>query len=292
MTPEERTVRVEGLRVRYLQAGRGPDVLLLHGASLGSSADVWTLVLAPLAAHGFRVTAYDQPGFGLSDDPPDFSAGYRRRFVLAFMDALGLERAHLVGHSQSGRFAVSLALERPERVSSVLVLGTGSLLPPLPGAGPATGPREGEEGTASEPTLEEVRALLEADVYCRERLTPELVAVRHRMSVGKNFRAFLARRQAGRGEEEKGVPLWQRLDQVRVPLLLLYGREDRGRAAERAMLARTRFPGLDVRILERCKHLVQIDAPEALVAEAARFFAAAGAPGTAAPAGEAGSAGA
>jgi 2-hydroxy-6-oxonona-2,4-dienedioate hydrolase len=67
----EKFVQVDGLKTRYLEEGSGPEVLLLHGASLGSSADVWERNLAPLARHGLRALAFDQPGFGLTDNPPD-----------------------------------------------------------------------------------------------------------------------------------------------------------------------------------------------------------------------------
>jgi pimeloyl-ACP methyl ester carboxylesterase len=258
--PAERFVVVDGLRIRYLEQGAGPAALLLHGASLGSSADVWTRNLDALAGYGLRVIAFDQPGFGLSDEPPDPSVGFRTRFVPAFLDALGLARAHVVGHSQSGRIAVSLALSQPGRVGRAVVVATGSLLPPLPGAGSGA---EGDEGSTSEPTPQETRAALEATLFHRERATPEAVATRHRMSTGRNFRMFLARRQARGGESKKdAVPLWQRLGEVQVPLRLIYGREDRGDCARRAQLAKERWPGLDLHLVERCRHLVHWDAPE------------------------------
>jgi pimeloyl-ACP methyl ester carboxylesterase len=270
--PQDRFIEVQGLRVRYLERGEGPAVLLLHGASLGSSADVWSNSLDALAAHGLRIIAFDQPGFGLSDDPQDHSVGFRTRFVPAFMDALGLPRTHLVGHSQSGRIVVSLALTQPQQVARAVVVATGSLLPPLPGAAPAA---EGDEGDSAEPTLEDTRRALEATVFHRELITPQALATRHRMSTGKNFRAFLARRQAQAGEKKKdAVPLWQRLGEVGVPLLLIYGKDDRGDCAKRAKLAQERWPALDLHLVERCRHLVQWDAPEEFARLAGRFLAA------------------
>src|SRR3954466_11054302 len=100
--PQNKFVTVAGLRTRYIEEGQGPAVILLHGASLGSAADVWKRNLAPLAAFGLRVIAYAQPGVGLSADPPDWSVGFRTAFILKFMDALGIEKAALVGHSQAG----------------------------------------------------------------------------------------------------------------------------------------------------------------------------------------------
>jgi pimeloyl-ACP methyl ester carboxylesterase len=272
---KENFIGVAGLRIRHFEEGSGPAVLLLHGASLGSSADVWTGNLSELAARGLRVIAYDQPGFGLSDNPGDPSVAYRTRFVLAFMDALGLEKAHLVGHSQSGRIAVSLALEHGERVSRVVVLGTGSLLPPLPGRGKSDA-AEGEEGGAAEPTLEDTRRLLEESVFDRTSITPAALQTRHRMSTGRNFRAFLERARARSGKKEskpESKPLWQRLAEVRAPLRMIYGKEDRGHAAERAALAMELHPGLDLHLIDRCKHLVQWDAAEEFAALCGAFLA-------------------
>jgi pimeloyl-ACP methyl ester carboxylesterase len=261
-------VTVQGLRTRYLEQGQGPSAILLHGASLGSSADVWRRNLGPLSDEGVRVIAYDQPGFGLSDDPPDWGLGFRTSFILAFMDALGLGRASLVGHSQAGAMAVKLALTHPDRVSAVVVLGTGSLLPPLPDAsGKTGGAAEGEEGGDGEPTEAVARAVLEANLFNRALITDDELALRLRMSVGKNFRAFQARQSAGAaaragGGGQKDKPLWERLGEVRQPLLMIYGREDRGHADQRADLAKHQFPSLDLHVVPRCKHLVQWDAAD------------------------------
>jgi pimeloyl-ACP methyl ester carboxylesterase len=262
-------IRVDGLSVRHFEAGKGAPVLLLHGASLGSSADVWTRNLAPLAAHGLRVIAPDLPGFGGTDNPADVSLSYRKKFVLAFMDALKIERAALVGHSQSGRVALDLAFSDPERISKVVVLATGSLLPPLAEKADA----EGEEGGAVEPKLADTRALLEGNLYNRALITAEELDVRHRMSVGKNFSAFLARK-ATKGQGSKGAEApWQRVGKCPVPLLMLYGENDRGQAAQRAARAKELNPALNLQLLPRCAHLVQWDAAEQFAEIAGRFLA-------------------
>ena len=269
----ERSTRVDGLSVRYLEEGEGAPVLLLHGASLGSSADAWARNLPALAAHRLRAVAPDLPGFGGTDNPQDPSVAYRRRFVLSFMDALGIERASLVGHSQSGRIAVDLAFSHPQRIAKVIVLATGSLLPPLPGKQDAGG--DSEEGQLTEPTPRDTRALLETNLFDRSLITPEALEIRHRMSSGKNFAAFLARKRAGRDKGEKsGEPPWQRVAKCPVPLLLLYGEQDRGQAAQRAALAKALHPKLDLRLLPRCAHLVQWDAADAFAELAGRFLAA------------------
>src|SRR5688572_13022299 len=132
MIATDSTIEVDGLKTRYLEEGSGPVLLLPHGAASGSTADVWTRTMGKLAAFGLRVVAPDLPGFGATDDPPDFSPAYRTEFVRKFMDAMGIDRASIVGHSASGTPALQMAFTHPERVTSVIVLGTGSLLPTLP----------------------------------------------------------------------------------------------------------------------------------------------------------------
>ena len=268
----EKFVQVDGLKTRYLETGSGPAVLLLHGASLGSSADVFEPNLAPLAAHGLRVIAFDQPGFGGTDNPKDYSVAYRRRFIVQFMDALGIKKAALVGHSQAGAMAVGLAFDQTDRVSKVVVLGTGSLLPPLAQGGKG-GAAEGEEGGSAEPTINDSRALLEQTLFNHALITPEALALRHRMSLGKNFQAFLERGKAPRGGGKEATPIWERLHQLPVPLLMMYGKQDRASAAARAAALKERYPALDLRLLDGAKHLAQWDAAAEFEKLTGRFLA-------------------
>jgi 4,5:9,10-diseco-3-hydroxy-5,9,17-trioxoandrosta-1(10),2-diene-4-oate hydrolase len=275
---EDNFVTVDGLKIRYIEEGDGPPVLLLHGASLGSSADVFIRNLAPLAACGFQAIALDQPGFGLSDTPADLSAAYRRDIVPKFMDALRLKQAALVGHSQAGNPAVQLALKEPERYRHVVALGTGSLLPPLDGSGDDRGAvaqqRLERRMAEAEPTIEDTRKLLEANLFHHELITPEELALRHARSIGRNFEAFVARNAAAEAEppKEPKIAMWQRLIEVKVPLLLIFGRNDRANAAERATLLKEKYPQLNVHIVDDCKHLVPWDAADAFIRLAAPFL--------------------
>ncbi|HEY4264016.1 MAG TPA: alpha/beta hydrolase [Micropepsaceae bacterium] len=275
---EDNFITVDGLRIRYIEDGDGPPVLLLHGASLGSSADVFARNLTPLANAGFQAIAFDQPGFGLSDVPTDHSTAYRRDIVPKFLDALRLKQAALVGHSQAGNPAVQLALREPERYTHIVVLGTGSLLPPLDGAGEDRGAaaqqRLERRMAESEPTIEDTRKLLEANLFHHELITPEALALRHARSIGRNFQAFVARNAAAEAAppKEPAVPLWQRLTSLKMPLLLIFGRDDRANAAERAELLMEKYPDLDVNIVDDCKHLVPWDAADEFIRLAVPFL--------------------
>ena len=110
------------LHARVLETGAGEPLLLLHGS--GMSAPTWGPLLARLQDR--RVHAFDLPGFGLSD-PHDYSGRSLRRHAVAqvgsMLDALELERATVVGTSLGAMWALCMALERPERVRSVVGLG-------------------------------------------------------------------------------------------------------------------------------------------------------------------------
>jgi 2-hydroxy-6-oxonona-2,4-dienedioate hydrolase len=274
---DDRFVAVDGRKVRYLEEGRGVPAILLHGSSLGSSADVFRRNLRALGAAGVRAIAVDLPGFGKSDPADDVSSAFRKTFVLRFMDALGLARAALVGHSSSGNPVVSLALEHPARVSHVIILGTGSLLPPLETGGAKIGGREQavqarleERMVQSEPTLDDTRALLAANLFHHELITEEELHLRHRNSIGPCFVEFARRHAAETASDGKdankagkpAVPLWQRLSELKMPLLLIYGRNDRARAGDRAILLKERYPQLDLHLADGCKHLVPWDAAD------------------------------
>ena len=99
----DKQVELDGLDIRYFEEGAGIPAILIHGAGLGSSAEVWLRNMGALASAGIRAIAFDQPGYGESDNPADYSLAYRRDTVLRLMDALGIDRAALVGQSQGAR---------------------------------------------------------------------------------------------------------------------------------------------------------------------------------------------
>src|SRR3954467_1082709 len=107
--PEDKYATVDGLRLRYIEEGSGPAVLFLHGASLGSSADVFLRNLGPFAEAGFRAMAFDMPGFGLSDIPEKQTIKQQRESIPKFIDAMKLGKTALMAHSRSGNFAIQLA---------------------------------------------------------------------------------------------------------------------------------------------------------------------------------------
>lgn len=129
-TPFRATYReVDGARLRIIDSGPvgATPVVFIHG--LGASMYSWHRVLPAVAAAGggYRVIAFDTPGFGFSDPGPgddEFTNARYARLVVALLDSLGLASAVLVGHSMGGAIAAEVALEHPERVRALVLMNS------------------------------------------------------------------------------------------------------------------------------------------------------------------------
>jgi pimeloyl-ACP methyl ester carboxylesterase len=225
--------------------------------------------LGPFAKAGFRAVAFDLPGFGLSDIPEKQSVPQQRNSIPKFIDAAGLGKTALIAHSRSGGFAVQLALEDPSRYSHVIILGTGSLLPlqteAQVGRYEAVQARVDKEMAQKEPTVEDARKLLQADTFNHSLISDEDVAIRHSRMIGRNFIAHQERQNheapaGGAAPAKPSKPLWERLAELKMPLLMIFGREDRAHAGERAELLKKQQPQINLHIVNGCKHMVHWDA--------------------------------
>ncbi|HEY6887955.1 MAG TPA: alpha/beta fold hydrolase, partial [Solirubrobacter sp.] len=114
-------VPVGHLKISTLTMGEGPHMLLLHG--LGATKSSFFDTAAALSRR-YTVHALDLPGFGGSSKPSTapYGAPYAAKAVIGTMDALGIERAHLVGNSMGGRVAIEVGLQRPDRVGGIALL--------------------------------------------------------------------------------------------------------------------------------------------------------------------------
>jgi 3-oxoadipate enol-lactonase len=115
----------DGTRLAWDSAGDGPVVLLVHG--IGSSRRKWDPQVAPLVLAGYRVVRVDLRGFGDSETPPgkygmdDFVSD-----LASFVDGMGLQTFHLVGHSLGGMISQRFVVEQPDRVLSLSLVSTTS----------------------------------------------------------------------------------------------------------------------------------------------------------------------
>lgn len=112
---------VNGANLYYEQHGRGPDVVFLHGAG-GNHLSWWQQI--PALQDDFRCTVFDTRGWGISTGEMALGRFVFGTDLVALMDDLGIERAHIVAQSMGGRAVAWFARRSPERIVSLLLCGT------------------------------------------------------------------------------------------------------------------------------------------------------------------------
>lgn len=244
-----------GLETFYLRAGTGRPLLLIHGGSPGACSTVsWGRNIEPLAAAGFTVYAFDQPGFGRTEHPADFSLDYRISHARQFISALGLQTFHLVGNSMGAYIAAKLALEQGERAEGLVLVSSGTLAPPGLEQDRARSRRHAEKLREYRPSLENMRKLTMGTLWHRSLVTDDLVQLRHEMSIGRNFSAHVARGKV-RGYE----PIHEDLKNLKCRTLIFWGNNDEGATPERALLLFKAIPRAELHVFDECAHWVQWD---------------------------------
>lgn len=121
-----RSILGGGIRTNYHDLGEGPPVLLIHGSGPGVTAWAnWRLTMPELAKR-FRVIAPDMVGFGETERPAGhhYSMQSWLAHLLGLLDALEIEQAHIVGNSFGGGLALALAIEAPQRVGKLVLMGS------------------------------------------------------------------------------------------------------------------------------------------------------------------------
>jgi pimeloyl-ACP methyl ester carboxylesterase len=269
-----------GLRLRYVTAGRGPALVLLH--TLRTQLDMFQKVIPPLAGH-FTVYAVDLPGHGFSDIPSEeYSPEFFRSAVERFLETLGIEDAVVVGESIGGSIALLLAARHNPRVRAVVAInpydydrGRGirrsSLLANFL-FGISNVPIIGGTFTRLR-SFPIVRRVLQGGVYRRESLPDSLARELHAVGNRRgHYRALMSL--------IRHWPEWEgarsEYGSVDRPVLLLYGEYDWSHPGEREANLRA-VPRAEMRIVPGAGHFLALDAPEELVRSVLEFTNALGA---------------
>ncbi|MDI1244899.1 MAG: alpha/beta hydrolase, partial [Rhodoferax sp.] len=163
--------------IHYNEAGNGETVIMLHGG--GPGAGGWSNYCRNIGAFveaGYRVILKDSPGFNKSDAVVmDVQRGLvNARAVKGLMDALDIDRAHLVGNSMGGASALNFALEYPDRIGKLILMGPGGLGPSMF----APMPMEGIKllfKLYAEPSYETLKQMLQVFLYDQSLITEELL---------------------------------------------------------------------------------------------------------------------
>jgi pimeloyl-ACP methyl ester carboxylesterase len=245
---------VLGLRTFYIKTGEGHPIVLCHGGSPGTCSSVnWKLNIGPLAEAGFAVYAFDQPGFGLTENPSDYSLDFRFAHARAFIDAMKLERYHVMGNSMGAYLAARLALEDP-RAKRLVLVSSNTLAPKGSPESQAKSKKHAEALRAYTPSYDNMLKMTQGTLYHQELVAEELVRERYEMSMGKNYDAQLARTNAA-----KSKSLDDELSKLKSKTLILWGRDDHGTSLDQAVLLFQKIPQAELHIFDQCAHWVQWD---------------------------------
>lgn len=264
----EREVHTAGHRIAYLEGGRGPTVVLLHG--IFAEKDHWVDFARGLTAD-HRVVVPDLPGFGASDRHATARYGYAEQVerLAAFLEALGIERAHLAGSSMGGALAALYALEHPARVESLAFIGAPH---GLSSRTPSPVDRLIESGEAPLVARDDAEVdLLFARLFAQRPWLPYPILASARRDAIQRAPSNLG---IWRDHVVDRRVLDEQLGALALPVLALWGEEDQvfhvsGAARLTAGLRRG-----EVRVLPGLGHLPMMEAPRATAEVYAAFLGA------------------
>lgn len=229
-------------RFRWLERGEGEPVVLLHG--LMGEMDHWERTLEALAGT-CRAIALELPIFEPAH--ADVSVEALAEYVRGFMDALEISRAVVGGNSLGGHLALTLALTHSERVSGLILTGSSGLFE-----------RSFTRGVPHAPTTEYVRAKMEEIFYDPGLVTPEWVESVRRIVTTRRLalRVLHVARSAKRHNVE------DRLGEIRVPTLAVWGKDDRITPLEVAERFRASIPDTELAVIANCGHAPMLEQPD------------------------------
>lgn len=252
------------LELSYLVEGQGTETVLLIMGLGGRSAD-WGHHFPGELARRYRVVRFDNRGTGASTvAQPGFVMDDMARDVIAVLDAVGAERAHLVGISMGGMISQLVALDYPRRTDRVVLLSTHfgghSVVPPTPDAMRLFDPGEflarGRDPTTM---MRHTVSVITAPGFAQRN--PELVdeIVRYVRAQPTKASAFMGQLQA--------VLLSDRSERVRAidrPTLVVHGKHDALIPVENGVALAGRIPGARLELLDDCGHMPMWEKPEEL----------------------------
>lgn len=248
-------------RLHYHEAGEGPALLMIHGG--GPGAGGWSNYRRNVDAFAqhFRVIIPDLPGFNKSDKRVIEGSlyGYLAESMRHLLDALNIEKAHIVGNSLGGATALKLAIDTPERAGRLILMGPGGglqLFTPRPSEGVKHlfTYYEGEG-----PTREKLTGFLGCMVHDRSMITEELFEERLAASLQPGLKEswpFNPKRPPILDE------LWRDYNRIQSPTLIVWGRDDRTLTIDNAWAMVNQIPDVRLHVFGKTGHWAQWERAE------------------------------
>lgn len=253
-----RFVQAGGVKLHYNEAGTGPVVIMLHGGGLGASG--WSNFAQNIGpfSQRFRVLLVDLPGFGKSDsavmkEPRALQSG---RAINDLMDALDIGKASIIGNSLGGATALNLALEYPDRVEKLVLMGSGGTAVSNFVPNPSEGVKVLIE-FAGGPTLEGMRKLFDVMLYDSSIVSDELLQQRFADAMGNTGHL-----EARKKSNETLMNLTPRLGEITAPTLIVWGRDDRVVPFDGSLQLLFGIANSRLHVFSKCGHWAQLEHAE------------------------------
>lgn len=248
---------VDGHKVHYQTVGEGPALMLIHGGGPGAYGySNYSRNIGPLSEK-FQVIVIDLPGYGQSEfmPAPDSAFAPLSRAVMGVLDDMGIKKANLVGNSLGGGTSLRTALDYPERIDKLILMGPAGSVPihsPFPTEG-LIRMLTFYQGEA--PSLEKIRRVVDLLVFDPSAITDELLEERLKVATKPEIMANPPLR--GRGANPKD-DLWREpLNTLTHPTLIIWGREDRVVPIDAAYLLLKTIPNASLHVFPKCGHWAQ-----------------------------------
>jgi 2-hydroxy-6-oxonona-2,4-dienedioate hydrolase/4,5:9,10-diseco-3-hydroxy-5,9,17-trioxoandrosta-1(10),2-diene-4-oate hydrolase len=262
----ERTVTVAGKPIFVTEAGTGPPVVMLHGGGPGASGvSNYSRNIDALATH-FRVVVPDMPGYGRSAKGVDQNDpfGYLADMIRGLLDELGIGTAHLIGNSYGGSAALRLALDTPDRVGKLVLMGPGGIgtTRGLPTAGlKSLLSYYGGDGPSRDKLATFIRTYL---VYDGAAVPEDLIDLRYRASIDPEVVANppLRRPSGLRTLWRMDLTRDRRLKALPTPTLVLWGRDDKVNKPSGGPLLLNLLPNAELVMTSHTGHWMQWERAE------------------------------
>lgn len=263
-----KSVVAAGLQTYYLEAGSGEPLVLLHGSGPGVSAwENWAEVV-PALSRRRRVLALDIAGFGKTERKPDdmYDMTFWVNHLFAFMDAVGIDSAPVVGNSFGGMLAMAASLRNAQRIERLVLMGSAAGDIPMSEAHKLASCYDG-----SREQLEQILRLFPFDP---DVLTSEMLDRRYAAST--NSAAKKSPHPVPTVDNDKGERVFRmsseaELEKIQIPTLILHGRDDRVLPMELAIRLHKAIKTSQMHTFGNCGHWVQLERRDEFVAQVLSF---------------------
>jgi len=251
-----RFIEAGGVRTHYLEAGEGPPMVLVHGGGAGADAYGNWIECLPIFARTHRVIAPDMIGFGHTDKPsPDtylYDQPGRNAHLAAFLKAMNLGPVVLVGNSMGGAASIGVALDHPEMVERLVLMGSAGL--PIPEK-PSPDLMKNLQYDFTVEGMRRVVSGLTGPAYVPPE---EMIQYRYEIVDGPEARAALAAINAQTKTGTLNYPE-ERLATIKHPILVVNGKQDGVSILPRAYRFLELFENSWGYIVPHCGHWAMIE---------------------------------